>query len=195
MAKARQKRAVVDKWKKKKKFSIIGPKAVGNVELGETISEKPELVVGRTIKANMGQLTNQARKKNVDLTFKVREVQGSNANTELVGYEVKSSFLRRLFRRKSSKIETVQYLRTKDRRRVKIKAVVVTQRKVEIKKQKDIRKMVMTNINSLTRRNSFESFMVHILEKDVFYHIVKDMKKIAPIKRTEIQLVKLLDQK
>jgi ribosomal protein S3AE len=81
---------------KKKKFVIMGSKEVGNIELGETISEKPETVVNRRIKVNMGLALNQAKKKNIDLTFKIKNVQGSNALTEISGYEVKKSYLRRL---------------------------------------------------------------------------------------------------
>ncbi len=192
MANAKPKRAVVDKWKKKKKFVIMGSKEVGNIELGETISEKPETVVNRRIKVNMGLALNQAKKKNIDLTFKIKNVQGSNALTEISGYEVKKSYLRRLFRRRSSKIESVQYLKTKDNKKIKIVSVIVTFRKVEREKTKDIRKILETFTAKLVSANNFDAIMSMILQKDILYDILPDLKKIASIKKAELELVKLL---
>ena len=186
------KRAVVDKWKKKKTFKILGSKEVGNVELGETIADKPELLVGRNISVNMGLALNQARKKNIDLTFKIKDVQGSNATTELVGYETKKSYLRRLFRRRTSKIESVQYLTSKDKRRFKIVSVIVTFRKIEREKQKDIRKLLETFIAKTAKANNFDAIMGLILQKDILYEIMPEVKKIAAIKRTEIETIKCL---
>lgn len=188
----RQKSAVVDKWKKKKKYIINASKHVGSIELGETVAEKPEQVIGRTIKVNLGTITNQARKKNVDVTFKVKDVQGTNANTELSGFELKSSYLRRLFRRRSSKIEAVQYVVTKDKRKIKVKTVIVTARKVQREKRKDVRRMIEDLISKLANENSLENFFGIILEKDIFAQVHNEMKKIVAVKKSEIEEIKVV---
>lgn len=189
----KQKSAVVDKWKKKKKYVINGSKHVGSIELGETVAEKPEQVMGRTVTVNLGTVTNQARRKNVDVTFRVKDVQGTNANTELSGFELKASYLRRLFRRRSSKIEAVQYIMTKDKRKLKVKTVIVTARKVQREKRKDVRRMVEELVARLANENTLESFFSIILEKDIFAEINSEMKKVVAVKKSEIEQIKVVN--
>jgi len=188
----KKRKAVVDKWKKKKTFSLIGPKIVGNVELGETVADKPEKIINRTIIKNMSQVTNNVKKRNVELTFKVREVKGSNAFTDLVKYELKKSFLRRLFRRKSSKIETNQYLTSKDGHKIKIKAVLVTMRKVETDKKTDIRKIMTDQIKKIVEENPAEKVFSIMFNKNLLYEGLSKIKKIAVFKKAEVELIKLI---
>ena len=43
------KKKTVDKWKKKTWFTIIAPKEFDRKEIGTTVSEKPQSVMGRVI--------------------------------------------------------------------------------------------------------------------------------------------------
>jgi len=192
MANVKPKRAVVDKWKKKKRYILMGPKEVGNIELGETIADKPETLINRRIKVNMGVVLNQAKKKNVDITFRIKDVQGSNAVTELIGYETKQSYLRRLFRRRCSKIGSVLYLTTKDNKKIKFNSVVVTLRKIEHEKRRDIRKIVEDFIVKTVKANNFDALIGTILQKELLMDVLPEIKKIAGIKKTEIGQVKQL---
>lgn len=186
------KRAVVDKWKKKKRFTIMGPKSVGNIELGETISEKPELLVNRVVKVNMGMTLNLLKKKHIDLSFKVRNVQGSNANTELVGYEEKASYLKRLFRRRSSKIEVVNFLTSKDGKRIKVKAVIVTMRKVENQKCKDARRILEAFLQKTVKANTAEAFMTLLIQKELLDELLPELKKVVLPKKAEVEMVRVM---
>jgi small subunit ribosomal protein S3Ae len=192
MAAKRQKRAVVDKWKKKKTFNIMAPKEIGNVELGNTVAEKPDMIKGRTIEANIGSLLNQVRKKHISLVFKVTDVQGSTANTEIVGYKVKPAFLKRFFKRRSSKIESTLYAYTKDRKRVKIKTMIVTSRKVERLKVKDIRSRMVGHIENILKTTTYENLVKLVLDKPLFSEILPGIKKIALTRMSELVELKLM---
>jgi ribosomal protein S3AE len=70
--------------------------------------------------------------------------------------------------------------------------VIVTFRKVEREKTKDIRKILETFTAKLVSANNFDAIMSMILQKDILYDILPDLKKIASIKKAELELVKLL---
>lgn len=193
MAEEQKKRAVVDKWKKKKAFKLVAPKQFGNVEFGETVAVKPEQMIGRIVKVNLGTLTNQIRSKNTDAFLRIGKVEGSNAQTDFAGYQIKNSYLRRMFRRRTSKIEIVTTLTTKDKLPVRIKFVAVTFGKQEVSKTKIIRKELLQHVEKLAKENSVEKFLeISLNSKEFFAEILTKIKKIAPINATEIEKIRVI---
>jgi len=193
MADDNKKRAVVDKWKKKKAFKLIAPKQFGNQEFGETVSMKPEQMIGRTVKINLSILTNQIRNKNTEAILRVSKVEGSNAQTDFAGFVLKQAFLRRMFRRRTSKIEIVETVITKDARKIRMKYVIVTFGKQEVSKTKLIRKEFSDNVKKLASENSTEKFLeLSLNTKELFADSLQKMKKIAPISATEVEKIKVL---
>lgn len=189
---ANEKRAVVDKWKKKRQFKLIAPKFLSSIEFGETVAIKPEQIIGRTTKINYGTLTNQVKKRNIDLMLKASRVEGSNVQTDLSGFEVKKSFLRRLFRRRTSKIEIILKLKTKDEKKLKIKYVIVTRGKQELSKRKIIRKDAVDYVTNMALEMNLEKFLEKALDNGFFSELLPKIKKITPISATEIEFTKVL---
>ncbi len=189
---ANEKRAVVDKWKKKRIFKLIAPKFLSSVEFGETVAIKPEQIVNRITKVNFGTLTNQVKKRNVDLMLKATRVEGSNIQTELSGFEVKKSYLRRLFRRRTSKIEVVLKIKTKDEKKLKIKYVIVTRGKQELSKKKIIRKESVDYVTNMALEMNLDKFMERALDNNFFSDLMPMIKKMTPISATEVEFTKVL---
>jgi ribosomal protein S3AE len=193
MADDNKKRAVVDKWKKKRQFKLLAPKYFGNSEFGETVSVKPEQLVGRLVKLNMSILTNQVKSRNTDAILRISKVEGSNAQTDFAGYIIKTSSLRRMFRRRTSKIEIVDTLESKDKQKIKIKFVAVTFGKQEVSKTKLIRKELETFMRKTASENSTEKFLELCMNtKDLFAEVLTKIKKISPISLIEIERVKAI---
>ncbi len=192
MAEEIKRKAVVDKWKKKKNYFLVAPKMFGSGQFGETVAAKPELVMGRCVVVNMGSLTNQMRNKGTDLMLRVEKVEGSNAYTELVGFEGKKGYLRRMFRRKSSKIEPIQFLTTKDGKKIKIKTVVVTVGKRDVSKRKAIRKELEEFVKKTVAENNCDKLVELLLDKSLFDPLFKVIRKIVPVQKAEVEFVKVV---
>jgi len=192
MANDKRKRAVVDKWKKKKQFKLISPKLFGTSEFGETIATKPEQLIGRMIKLNLGILTNQIRNKNAEAFLRISKVEGSNAYTDFVGFQIKNSYLRRLFKRKTSKVELIENWTTKDKLKIKIKFVAVTYGKQEVSKVKAIRKELYGFMENFVKENSIDKILELCLDsKRLFSPLLPKLKKISRISATEVEKVKV----
>jgi ribosomal protein S3AE len=193
MVEDNKKRAVVDKWKKKRQFKLVAPKYFGNTEFGETVGAKPELLIGRLVKINMSILTNQVKSRNTDALLRIAKVEGSNAQTDFAGYTLKTSSLRRMFRRRTSKIEIVDTIESKDEQKIKIKFVAVTFGKQEVSKTKLIRKELENYIKKIALENSTEKFLELCMNtKELFAEILTKVKKIAPTSLIEIEKVKVI---
>jgi len=90
----KKKTKTTDKWKKKSWYAIIAPEEFERKQLGETVVEKPENLIGRVVTVTGRELANQPKKQHIQLKFKVRTVAANKANTEAVGHEVKDSYLK-----------------------------------------------------------------------------------------------------
>lgn len=182
----RVERRTTDKWKKKKWFTIVASKEFGNKVIGETPAEKVKILDGRVVKTNLGNLTNQRQKRHISVSFKIIKVEGSTANTVLIGHEIGPSYLGRMVRRRSSKIETVQTVITKDKQSVKVKTVAITARKSKKNQKTAIRKIMSTIIADSAKKKTCNQFAQELIFGIISSKIFNDIKKIVPIKRVEI---------
>ncbi len=197
MADNKKKRAsakrTVDKWKRKKWFKVIAPKEFDNKELAETPAEKEKTVMGRTIKANLGDLTGERQKRHITVKFKVFEVQGQMAHTQLVEHVVTPGYVIRLVRRRSSKIEAVQTVTTKDGKKMKIKTIALSQKKLDKRQETAIRKGLIDGIEKSAAEKDFSPFIQLVVFGVLASKMFKDLKKIAPLKRVEIARALVLE--
>ncbi|MEW6295476.1 MAG: hypothetical protein AB1467_04240 [Candidatus Diapherotrites archaeon] len=187
-------RRTIDKWKKKKWFVLHASKSFNQREIGETPAEKPELVEGRTILVSAQELVNVPKKQHLMLKFKVDKVQGLKAYTRLVGHEVNPNFIRRLVRRRTSKIESNQVVELKDGK-AKVKALTVTARKLFGRQETKIRKIMADKIASAAKKKEFEEFLHELLFGSVLSKINSEAKKIGLLKRIEIIKTAFIESK
>ena len=189
------KKRSVDTWKKKKWFAVISPKLIGEKQIEETVAEKPEQLINRIISPTVRDLGGNPKKSFYNLDFRVFEVQGLKANTKLAGHQLKPSFLKRFIRRRSSKIELTQYVASKDNAKVKVKTVVITERKTPEEKRTAIRKEVMEIIEKEARKLEAEKLVYELVFGETIAKISKAIKNIALIKKIEIVQSKVIEGK
>lgn len=183
--KAASKRTV-DKWKRKKWFKVFAAKEFDEKEVGETPGDKEKNVIGRTIKTNLGELTGERQKRHIALTFKVNDVKGQQAFTEIVKHEINPGYLNRMTRRRSSKIEAVQVLTTKDEKKLRIKTIALSQKKLNRRQETAIRNEIIQSLEKSSKRKEFSPLIQLIVFGVLASKLFKDLKKIAPLKRVEI---------
>jgi len=154
--------------------------------LGETFSEKPELVKGRQVRANAGELASQSRKHHITLKFKINAIKGNSAETYVVGHEIKDSYFRRFVRRRNSKVQYTQQIKTRDGAKVKIKVVTVTARKLERKKETDIRNIMKKEVEQYCSSRMYNRLTLDLVFGNFTGKLLGSIKKVAPVKRIEI---------
>jgi len=71
----------------------------GKANIGETIADEPEKLIGRNIEVTLGELTNDLSKQNTKLILKVESVGGDSAYTKYMGHQLTQDYLRSLVKR------------------------------------------------------------------------------------------------
>ena len=192
--KIKTKRKTTDNWKKKKWFTIKSPKEWEEKEIAKTPATDEKKVIDRVIKVPLRELTNNIKHQFMKVHFRVKEVKGLTAYTELEGFELIREALKRNVRRRRSMIRTIQDIKTKDNKKIRITAYCLTARKTDTTKKDEIRKIMAEEVQAL-KKETLDSLTKKCLFGQVAANIAKKVKKISPIKRVEITKGKILRDK
>jgi small subunit ribosomal protein S3Ae len=180
------KRRTVDKWKKKQWYTIVAPKEFDERILGESVSTKPEHLMGRVVKASVRDLAGQIKKQHITLLFKVNDVKGNKAHTEAVGHTVNDSYMRRIVRRRSSKVDVVRDIMLLGGKKLHIKVVAVTNRRARKAQETEIRHLMEAQLDTLSGKKDANNTISDLVFGNITNKINSEIKKIHSIKRIEV---------
>ncbi len=179
---AEGRRKTVDKWKKKQWFTIVSSKIFDRKPLGETPAEKPIQLIGRTLQANMGNITGQRTRRDTTIYFKYSDVQGTNLNTKVSKFEISKGTLGRMIRRNNSKVSLVKKIPVLNGE-ANITTVVVTYKKATQAQKTGIRKIIDDEVNTLKGKD-FEEIVKELLMGKFANDLNKKASKVCVIKKT-----------
>ncbi|MBI2139280.1 hypothetical protein HYU14_00020 [Candidatus Woesearchaeota archaeon] len=113
------------KVKKKTWVSILAPKSLGSAFVGEVPCTEPGTLVGRNIRANLMVITNDMKKQHINVKIKITAIADNKASTELLGFLVLPSYLRRLVKRGKKRVDFSIIVLSKDGKRVRVKTMII----------------------------------------------------------------------
>jgi small subunit ribosomal protein S3Ae len=198
MAKARARtttaRKVKDRWKSKSWYNVLAPPSFDNVTIAETLADTPEGLVNRITGISLQDMTNDFRKSHITLFFKINKVEATNAHTEFIGHTLTSDYLRRMVRRRKSKIDGVYDVTTRDGAFLRVKPFATTDKRVQSSQKKVIREAMKKTIFDQAKNNIMSDFIKIILDGRMGSEIYKNCKKLYPVKRIEIYKTEVVSQ-
>ncbi|MEK6970513.1 MAG: hypothetical protein AABW68_02345 [archaeon] len=181
-----KKRKGVDKWKTKKWFTVLAPPMFNNVVLGQTPAEEPENVMNRTVAVSAREITGNIKKSQLMLQFRVNNVQGLNAYTHLASIMVQPSSVRRLVRRRTSKVESVDDVTCKDGVRARVKSVALVANQISAPKRAQVRVLLREGVQAVAAQHDYEALLQQFVTGEPIGGVVEKARKIAPMKRVDV---------
>lgn len=121
---------IKDKWKAKSWYKILTPESFGAKEIAETPSETPDQLLGRVAETTLYNLNGDVKKEYVKLFFKVMKVDGNQAHTMFIGHDVTQDYIRRLVRRRKSRIDAIFPLTTSDGYKIRVKVTAIADKRL-----------------------------------------------------------------
>jgi small subunit ribosomal protein S3Ae len=189
MAKARARtttRKVKDRWKAKNWYQILAPSLFDNVPVAETLAETPESLIGRVTEVSLQDLTNDFRKSHIKLRFTVDKVEQNSAHTQLKGHLLTSDYLRRMTRRRKSRVDGVFDVETRDGALLRIKPFAIAEKRIQSSQKKLIRNVMKEVIAKEGKTKTLNAFIRDCLDGKIGSEIYKNCKIYYPVKRIEI---------
>jgi len=179
-------RSVSRQQQQKQWYDVLAPEQFDRAELGETVADEPDKVLGRTIETTLGDIRNDASETNTKLEFKITEVASDSAYTEFVKHELTRDYLRSLVRRGSSKVEAYITVLTTDDYRIQVQPVALTTKQADASQKKAIRRTMIDLVEEAGAERTFEDLLDSIVEGRLSSAIYNEAKTVYPLRRVEV---------
>ncbi|MBU0460528.1 MAG: hypothetical protein KKH52_03000 [Nanoarchaeota archaeon] len=192
-AKAKPVKKKVSRIKAKKKiwFRIIAPRVFGNKEIGESYLSSAEKALGRVLKVNLRELTGSVRDQNVRISFQINKLNGTLLNTSVLGYELTPTYVKRLVRKNTSRLDDHFILKTKSGREIIIKSLMITFNRTQRSTQSALRKELHNLLKEEVAKSGFDVLVDNLVHYKVQSILKKRLKKISPLKEVAVRVLEL----
>ena len=182
-----------DKWKMKRWYTIRAPRHPWDFKnIGETIGESDEHIIGRVYEMTLQEFNGDFTKMHVILRFRVHECVGQDALTTFIGHHHQTDHTRRQIRRYRGKIDDVVDVVTTDGYLVRLKPLIITQKRVQTSVKQVMRSKTRDMLLGFAAKNTFSKLQEAILGGQLEEDIRKAVKPVYPIKSVSIRKSQLL---
>lgn len=183
---------IKDKWRSKKWYTVVAPPYFGSVEIGAIPADEPEKILGRVVEATLYDITEDFAHQYLKTYFQIINVDGKRALTIFKGHEYSRDYLRSLIRRKTTKVDGIFDVITKDGYKLRVAACAFTTTRIKTSQEREIRAIMKKIIEEKAQTLSFDQFVQEAVLGKIASDIYNNAKKVAPLRHVGIRKTKLL---
>jgi small subunit ribosomal protein S3Ae len=185
---------VRDKWRGKAWYMVVAPPFFGNVELGTVPAEEQERLIGRVVEATLYDVTGDFSHQYLKMFFQINEIDGKTARTLFKGHEYSRDYLRSLVRRRTTKVDGLFNLTTKDGYKLRVAVSALTLSRIKTSQEKIIRNMMVKIISEKAAALTVDQFVQEMVLGKIASDVYNEAKKVAPLRHVGIRKSKLVAQ-
>jgi small subunit ribosomal protein S3Ae len=183
-----------DKWRDKKWYKVVSPPYFGGVELGAIPTDDPAKLVGRIVDGTLYDITNDFAHQYLKMYFRVEEVEGKTAHTVFKGHEYSRDYLRSLVRRRTTRVDGIFNVVTKDNYGLMLAVSVFTLSRIKTSQEQEIRAIMNNIIKEKASALTFDQFVQELVLGKIASDIYNEAKKISPLRHVGVRKSKLTTQ-
>lgn len=183
---------VRDKWRSKRWYTVIAPPYFGSVEIGSIPSDDPQKLLGRVVESTLYDITEDFAHQYLKTYFQITRVDGKRALTIFKGHEYSRDYLRSLVRRRTTKVDGIFDVTTKDNYKLRIAACAFTLTRIKTSQERAIRAIMKKIIEEKAKTLTFDQFIQEAVLGKIASDIYNEAKKIVPLRHVGIRKTKLL---
>ena len=178
---------VITKIKKKNWYYITAPKSFNEAILGKSLVPEAGVLIGKTVRANLMDLTGDMKKQNTVVTFLIQNIKDNKAVTKIYKYQLIPAAVKRLVRRNQDKIEWTFNLKTKDNVNLRVKPLILATFKCKRSAKTAVRKKAERFLIDYFSKNDFSTLVKDLMSFKIQSILKKHLKKLSPIRIAEIR--------
>ena len=171
---------------------VIAPSFFGNIELGSIPAQAEEQLIGRVVEATLYDITGDFSHHYLKMFFQVNQIDGKTAKTLFKGHEYSRDFLRSLVRRRTTKVDGLINLITKDGYKLRIAVSALTLSRIKTSQEKIIRNIMEKIIAEKAKALSLDQFVQEMVLGKIASDIYNQAKLVAPLRHVGIRKSKLI---
>ena len=185
---------VRDKWRGKAWYMVVAPPFFGNIELGAVPAEEQEQLTGRVVEATLYDVTGDFSHQYLKMFFQINEMDGKTARTLFKGHEYSRDYLRSLVRRRTTKVDGLFNLTTKEGYKLRVSVSALTLSRIKTSQEKIIRNIMEKIINEKAAALTLDQFVQEMVLGKIASDIYNEAKRVAPLRHVGIRKSKLVAQ-
>ena len=171
---------------------VIAPSFFGNIELGSIPAQEEEMLIGRVVEATLYDITGDFSHHYLKMFFQINTIDGKTAKTLFKGHEYSRDFLRSLVRRRTTKVDGLFNLVTKDGYKLRISVSALTLSRIKTSQEKIIRNMMEKTIKDKAAALTLDQFVQEMVLGKIASDIYNQAKLVAPLRHVGIRKSKLI---
>ncbi len=183
-----------DKWRGKTWYVVLAPPFFGNVELGSLPAENPDQLIGRVVEATLYDITSDFSHQYLKMFFQISELDGKTAHTLFKGHEYSRDYLRSLVRRRTTKVDGLFNLITKDGYKLRVAVSALTLSRIKTSQEKLIREMMAKTVYEKSALLTLDQFVQEMVLGKIASDVYNKAKKVSPLRHVGIRKSKLIAQ-
>lgn len=180
----------MDKWKAKKWYSVKAPQIFENKELCEIVAADDRKLLNRVVRTSLMEIGMGGASQMAmftSLRFRIRDVNGNDASTILLGHEIAPSFIRTFARRGKSLIHQVVDERTKDNENLRLKVIAVTGARVSQNTKRNLRNILVEDTRKAISEKNFDEVIQDVIYGRLSSKLFSRLKTITRMRRVEVR--------
>lgn len=181
------------KWKRKKWFPVKCTEVFGEQIIGEVLGEEVQNTIGKVIDLNLMSLTNDPKKQIYNIMFKIVKNEGSTAIAQVVGIRMLSAMVKKLVRKRKSKIDDSFILKTSDGKYLVFKTLVITQNLVSNAVATKIRKQTRYLMTKYAETHTYVELVNDILSEKIANDLKQKANKLTSINTYKVRMFRLIE--
>jgi small subunit ribosomal protein S3Ae len=185
---------IKDKWRDKKWYKVVSPPYFGGVELGSVPADDPSKLVGRVVDGTLYDITNDFAHQYLKMYFRVEDVEGKTAHTVFEGHEYSRDYLRSLVRRRTTRVDGIFKVTTKDGYGLMLAVSVFTLLRIKTSQEHEIRIIMSAIVKEKATSLTFDQFVQELVLGKIASDIYNEAKKISPLRHVGVRKSKLTIQ-
>jgi len=192
MAKPRKSKKT-EKKKVKDWYTVLAPQAFDSKELGEVVTSDEAKLANRIIPTSLMDITGKMSQANMytTLNFRIKDIKGRTAYTELIGHRLSPGYIRTLVRRRRTVLHTVKDIPTTDERTVRVKLISVTKDRISETMKKNLREVINEELQEAAGKYGYYELMNEVIYGKLASKVFNRLRQITPMNRVEFRKTEL----
>ena len=179
------------KIKKKSWFKVHAPKIFGQKVIGESYLSNVDDGLGKPLKVNLRELTGNMRDQNIQINFLISEVKNNALMTKVTGYSLAQSYVKRVVRKNTARLDDYVILKTKDGEEAIVKTLMITKHKAQRSTKTDLRLKMRDLLEKEIKKSDFANFVNSLVSGKLRLLLKRELSKILPVREASIRSIKL----
>lgn len=178
---------------KKKWYDIVTSGHFDNVKVGETLLDDSNKLVGKPVAVNVMNLTGNYKQQSITLDYRVTKVEGDKGIAEFRSFRLSPSFIKRIVRRRSTRIDHSFVAKTKDGELLRLKPMIIARNHISTDLKNEIRKAATISLIKKVSSMSVDEVLGSLLALNVQRELKRELSEFCPIKLVEIRMAEKVD--